>query len=208
MVTPAKSRTRPWKLVHDFPISVMQICQYLHQQNKQSTKHPHCRYLQVLKWQCSAEYASCVVAPRLAAMILSPLPCCLIPSLCTRMAEQYRRCRATYTPTRHTTRTSVRPLRLLGCPMAVHGSGPLRRRGNVDNVAAAHDFCGAHADCSQQGCGQKMFERLWPVIGRRASFGRYCITTKMTHRGTWCSGIRLLWLSLSVLARQLGRRPG
>jgi len=141
-------------------------------------------------------------------MILSPLPCCLIPSLCTRMAEQYRRCRATYTPTRHTTRTSVRPLRLLGCPMAVHGSGPLRRRGNVDNVAAAHDFCGAHADCSQQGCGQKMFERLWPVIGRRASFGRYCITTKMTHRGTWCSGIRLLWLSLSVLARQLGRRPG
>jgi hypothetical protein len=86
------------------------------------------------------------------------------------------------------------------CPTMPSTSGLLPRRGNVDNVAAAHDFCRAHADCSQQGCMQKKPKRLWPVIGSRAPSGKYCITTKTTHRSTWCLGMRLLRSVLGVWA--------
>lgn len=51
------------------------------------------------------------------------------------------------------------------CPMSTHDSGHLRRRGNVDNVAAAHDSCRPHAGCSQQGCMPKMLMQHASLLG-------------------------------------------
>jgi uncharacterized membrane protein YjjB (DUF3815 family) len=51
---------------------------------------------------------------------------------------------------------------------------------------------------------QKMPMRLWPVIGSRAPSGKYCITTKMTHKEHMVLGNEIAAVGIGYLGRQLG----
>jgi hypothetical protein len=61
------------------------------------------------------------------------------------------------------------------------------------NGAAAHDFCSANADLLRQGCIEGMHSQL---LEAARALDLYCVTTKMTHKCTWCSGIILLCLNV------------